>query len=101
MAKRSAPKKTTRAVAHPHEHGKGKCLKILRQLSAFIDDELAADLCREIRQHLGACPNCEDFVASLRHTVALCRHHPAPTLSSAERARMRTMIFNAARAGDA
>jgi hypothetical protein len=29
--------------------------------------------------------------------VALCRHHPAPALSSAERARMRTMIFNAAR----
>jgi anti-sigma factor RsiW len=97
MTKPNAPRKTPRAAGHSHEHGKGNCLKILRQLSAFIDDELTADLCREIRDHLGACPNCEDFVASLRQTVALCRHHPAPALSSAERARMRTMIFNAAR----
>lgn len=89
------PRRTTGA-APPHEHGKGQCLAILRQLSAFIDDELTADICREIRRHLGACPNCEEFVASLRHTVALCRHQPAPALSSADRARMRTMILKAA-----
>lgn len=97
MAKRSVPRKTTRAVARRHEHRKGECLKILRQLSAFIDDELAADICREIRRHLGACPHCEDFVASLRSTVALCRHHPAPPLSATDRARMRALITKAAR----
>jgi anti-sigma factor RsiW len=95
MVKRVAP----RPPGGTHTHGKGRCLDILRQLSAFIDDELTTDICREIRRHLGACPNCEDFVASLRQTVALCRHHPAPTLSSTERSRMRANILKTARDG--
>ena len=93
MAKRTTPART-RTNAAPHAHEKGRCLDILRQLSAFIDDELTTDICAEIRQHLGACPNCEDFVASLRQTVALCRHQPAPSLSPEDRARMRARILN-------
>lgn len=97
MAKRSAPRHTTRA-ASSHRHGNGRCLRILRELSAYIDDELSADICRQIRRHLGACPNCEDFVTSLRQTVSLCRHAPAPALSSADRTRMREEILKASRA---
>jgi anti-sigma factor RsiW len=97
MAKQPAQRRGPRAVARPHEHSKERCLDILRQLSAFIDDELAPDICGEIRRHMGTCPHCEDFVASLRQTVALCRHHPAPTLSSAERVRMRALILKTAR----
>ena len=93
MAKRTTPARTITA-AEPHTDEKGRCLDILRQLSAFIDDELTADICEEIRRHLGACPNCEDFVASLRQTVALCRHQPAPSLSPEDRARMRARILN-------
>jgi anti-sigma factor RsiW len=70
---------------------------ILKKLSAYIDDELPATLCEELRTHLGACPNCEEFVASLRQTVTLCQHQPAPALSQAERARMRNDILRAAR----
>jgi anti-sigma factor RsiW len=98
MTKHTAPRRTTNPATGPHEHGTARCLRILRALSAFIDDELADDVCLEIRRHLGACPNCEDFVASLRQTVSLCRHHPTPALTSADRARMREAILAAARA---
>ena len=98
MAKATAPRRRKRPATQPHRHGKGRCLHILRELSAFIDDELSEDICREIRRHLGACPNCEDFVASLRQTVSLCRHSPAPALSSADRALMREKILQTARA---
>lgn len=94
-------KRTTRSVqrkpARPHRHGKGRCVAVLKKLSAYIDDELPGTLCEELRKHLGACPNCEEFVASLRQTVALCQHQPAPALSQAERARMRNDILRAAR----
>ncbi|HRI37704.1 MAG TPA: anti-sigma factor [Nitrospira sp.] len=76
-----------------HTHGKVRCLRILRQLSAYIDDELSGDICVEIRRHLGTCPNCETFVTSLRQAVSLCRHSPAPTLSAANRAMMRKKIL--------
>jgi anti-sigma factor RsiW len=94
MAKRNTP---GRAPAQAHRHGKGRCLRILRALSAYIDDELSADVCRQIRRHLGACPNCEQFVTSLRQTVSLCRHRQAPALSSADRTRLREAILRSAR----
>ena len=97
MAKRTAPQGRKRPAAKPYRHGKGRCLHILRALSAYIDDELSETICQEIRLHLGACPNCEDFIASLRHTVSLCRHPSTPILSAADRARMRENILAAAR----
>lgn len=98
MAKRHTSGRRPRAsmTRHQHDHGKSKCLNILRQLSAYIDDEVTGDICQEIRRHLGACPNCEIFVSSLRQTVSLCRHRPAPSLSSADRSVMREKILKAA-----
>jgi anti-sigma factor RsiW len=97
MAKHAARRTTKNSTGHRHGQGKGHCLRILRELSAYIDDELSGTICGEIRRHLGACPNCEDFVASLRQTVALCRHKPVPSLSSLDRARMRDAILREAR----
>jgi anti-sigma factor RsiW len=98
MAKRNASK-TRRPAAttrHDHAHGEERCLRILHRLSAYIDDELSSNICEEIRRHLGACPNCETFVTSLRATVSLCRHRPTPTLSAADRALMRATILKTA-----
>ena len=96
--KPSAPKKRPKPSSPRHTHGQGHCLDLLRQLSAYIDDELPSDICGEIRQHLGACPNCEVFIASLQHTVTLCRHRPAPQLTSTERMNMRRAILDMANA---
>ena len=98
MVKHSISKGQRRSstTRHRHTHGKSRCLRILRRLSAYIDDELSASICQEIRRHLGACPNCETFVMSLRQTVSLCRHSPAPTLSTADRALMRAQILKTA-----
>lgn len=96
--KPSAPKKRSRSSSPNHTHGQGHCLDLLRQLSAYIDDELPSDICGEIRQHLGACPNCEVFIASLQHTVTLCRHRPVPQLTSVDRMNMRRTILDAAHA---
>jgi len=88
----SARKRTSSAVKHEHRAGEGRCLDILRQLSAYIDDELPQDICAELRRHIGACPNCEQFITSLRDTVRLCRHHQPPPLSAFDRARLRQEI---------
>ena len=96
--KTSAPKKQSRPSSHRHMHGQGHCEDLLRQLSAYIDDELPSDICREIRRHLVACANCEVFIASLQHTVTLCRHRPAPQLTSVDRMNMRRAILDAANA---
>lgn len=94
----ASPKKQSKLSSHRHKPGQGQCLDLLRQLSAYIDDELPSDICREIRKHLGACPNCEVFIVSLRQTVILCRHRPVPPLKSSDRAALRRAILNQANA---
>ena len=98
MGKRPTMQQDHHPESEPHRHEPGRCLHILRELSAFIDDELPKNVCAEIRRHLGACPHCEDFVASLRQTISLCRRRPAPALSASDRAQMREQILEAARA---
>lgn len=75
---------------------KAHCLHILRQLSDYLDDELAQDVCTEIRRHLGACPNCEIFVTSLRQTISLCRQVAPKPLSVSAKAHLRHQIMQAA-----
>jgi anti-sigma factor RsiW len=98
-AKKSARTRHSRLSPHRHQPGEGRCLDILRQLSAYIDDELPSDICAELRRHLGACPNCEVFIASLRDTVKLCRSHQTPPLSAQERAMLRQDILQASKLG--
>ncbi len=95
--KTATPTKRSRPSSHRHTPGQGHCVDLLRQLSAYIDDELPSDICREIRQHLGACPNCEVFIASLQQTVTLCRYRPVPPLKSSDRVNMRRAILDAAK----
>jgi len=96
MTKARTTAKTSRR-AHGHRgHSKADCLEILRRLSAYLDDELTGDVCQEIRKHLGACLNCEVFLASLRHTITLCRHVAPPPLSQTAKARLRGQILKAA-----
>ncbi|MGH7254298.1 MAG: anti-sigma factor family protein [Nitrospirales bacterium] len=87
--------RATQARPHPG-HSKARCLKILRHLSAYLDDELTLGVCDEIRKHLGACPKCEVFVQSLRQTVSLCRHAETRPLSPGLKARIRQQVFKAA-----
>ncbi|HXH86894.1 MAG TPA: zf-HC2 domain-containing protein [Nitrospira sp.] len=99
MTKKKPTRKSRRpAPGHRHRPGEGRCLDILRQLSAYIDDELPSEICGELRRHLGACPNCEVFIASLRQTVTLCRHSRVPQLSAQDRAALRREILQAAQA---
>ena len=96
--KTATQRKPSKPSSHGHSQRQGDCVNLLRQLSAYIDDELPSDVCTEIRRHMGACPNCEVFIASLQHTVTLCRHRPAPQLTSADRKHMRRAILDAANA---
>lgn len=96
--KAATPNKKQTKPSSRHKAGPGHCLKLLRQLSAYIDGELPSDICQEIRRHLGDCPNCEVFILSLKQTVILCRHRPVPPLKPADRVALRRAILKKANA---
>lgn len=45
------------------------CRKMLSELSDYIDNELADELCEELEEHLADCPNCRLMLDSLSKTV--------------------------------
>jgi anti-sigma factor RsiW len=51
----------------------GDCRELIEQLSRFIDNDLAASERQAVMRHLRRCRCCDDFVASLEHTVRVCQ----------------------------
>jgi anti-sigma factor RsiW len=68
------------------------CRELVEQLSRFVDGDLSAADRRDVAQHLRHCPCCDDFVESLRRTVALCHEAGRTNLPPAVRARARRRI---------
>jgi mycothiol system anti-sigma-R factor len=58
------------------------CTETLRELEAFLDNELSPDTRAAIHSHLGGCVDCLqafDFHAELRQVIALkCHSDPMP-----------------------
>ena len=88
-------KQVKRNTSRGHRHTKASCVKILQRLSAYLDDELTADVCKEVRAHMGACPKCEVFLDTLRQTISLCRHFEASPLSPSNKLQIRREIQKA------
>lgn len=53
-----------------HQHNMG-CQDILKNLNAYIDENLDAVLCGNIEAHINACPNCQIVVNTLKKTIQL------------------------------
>lgn len=57
------------------------CREFEAKLWAFLDGELDAAVCAELRAHLENCPGCLDhyrFEDALRGFVRRCCHEPVP-----------------------
>ena len=51
------------------------CGRIFALLSEYLDRELPAATCDELEQHLRDCPQCIQFVRSLKRSMQLCRKY--------------------------
>jgi hypothetical protein len=86
----------SRRITEQHRaHSKADCIHLLRQISAFLDEELPDDSCVVIQKHMGVCAPCEVFASSLRQTVTLCRHTGYHQLSPGAKARLHAEILKA------
>lgn len=74
---------TTKRVTHT---------KIFRHICENLDQETNSPACREIRKHMKGCPECFDYLNSLKTTVALYRRYPAPSLTEATKKKLRSLF---------
>ncbi len=56
------------------------CSRIFAMLSEYLDRELPASTCGDLEEHLRDCPECIQFVDSLKRSVELCRQYGASRL---------------------
>ena len=58
-------------MIHRHAHDQGRCRELLGQLNEYVDGELAAELCRDLEEHMADCPDCRVVFDTLTKTIAL------------------------------
>ena len=58
------------------DHIHAKCEELLGSLSAYIDGDLAPELCQELEKHLEGCDNCRVVLNTTKRTIELV-HSPA------------------------
>jgi anti-sigma factor RsiW len=54
-----------------HQHDEARCRELLGQLNAYVDGELAVELCRDLEQHMSECPDCQIVFDTLTKTIVL------------------------------
>jgi anti-sigma factor RsiW len=54
-----------------HQHDEARCRELLGQLNDYVDGELAAELCRDLEQHMADCSDCQVVFDTLTKTIAL------------------------------
>jgi anti-sigma factor (TIGR02949 family) len=54
-----------------HQHDEERCRELLDQLNDYVDGELAAELCRDLEQHMADCPDCQIVYDTLTKTIRL------------------------------
>lgn len=51
----------------------GMCPDVLTLFSQHLEDEISADVCRQMEHHIQSCARCRGACDSLKQTLALCR----------------------------
>ncbi len=69
------------------------CGRVFALLSEYLDQELGPASCEELEDHLRDCPECIQFVRSLKRSTQLCHQFgncvPAPKVDAEAMAALR------------
>ena len=69
------------------------CEKLKSLLSDYLDDEAAAEMCREVESHLEDCGPCEVEIDALKKTILIYRSNTEyRELSDGARKRLYTVL---------
>jgi RNA polymerase sigma-70 factor (ECF subfamily) len=68
------------------------CPDIVQLFSQHLEGEISSNLCAEMEQHLGRCPNCSNRCESLRRTLSLCQSAPLPEVPAPVQADVRKAL---------
>ena len=68
------------------------CRELAELLLDFLNNELPADFCERIRQHLAECPPCVIYLETYQITIKLSRQLTPPKLPEGLAQRLQAML---------
>ncbi len=68
------------------------CRKVYRYICDNLDEKLDSPRCRQIRRHLDGCPECQEYLKSIKLTVKLYRAAPPPQIPAATHNRLMKVL---------
>lgn len=68
------------------------CPDVLRLFSQHLEDEISAEVCAQMEQHVSACERCRGLCDSLQRTLALCRTAPGPRIPAGVQESVRAAV---------
>jgi len=79
-------------VTTQHGPGSRQCRELFARLSEYLDGELDPGICDETDRHLENCSPCQEFLESLRRTVAILNRLPGEPIPAEMRHEMRRTL---------
>lgn len=68
------------------------CPDVLTLYSKHLEDEISADLCAKMEEHVAKCPRCRGACDSLKRTLSLCRQRGEAKLPAGVQRSVRTAL---------
>jgi len=51
--------------------------EVIKQICDFMGEDLDGEACKEVQEHISACPTCKVYFDTVKKTVTLCRENDA------------------------
>ena len=67
---------------------------MFEKLSEYIDNELDELTCKDIERHVHDCIGCKSCLATLKQTIALCKHTENKPVPEAFSMKLKDVIQN-------
>lgn len=69
-----------------------ECLRLLKALSDYIDEEIAPEVCSELESHLEGCSSCQILLKTTKQTITYYRETHTHHIPSYIRIRLRRRL---------
>ena len=79
-------------MTHQHGPGEPSCRQVFDLLSEFVDGELSLAEREALKQHLEACPPCEEFLKTFETARSLCRETLLQNMPGELKVRLRSFL---------
>ena len=71
---------------------KEDCKKHFKRISEYLDGELDDRACKEIEENLEKCPECLEYLNSLKKSIRLCKETGEEKMPADIRERLRSTL---------